>query len=349
MIRLVKRQAPSKLMAWLAPLLAIALTMFLGGIIFTLLGYKGIVVVKQLFIAPLITPMQWGDLLIKASPLIMIALGLSFGFLANVWNIGAEGQYVLGGIAATGVALFTHEMSGAWILPLMLVAGILGGMAWAALPAFLRTRFSVSEILTSLMLTYVAIQLLYYLVREPWKDPNGYNFPQTVIFNASQTPSLIWENVHSGVLASFVLAILLAFVLKKTLFGYGAIVSGLAPIAARFAGFSANKNIWLMLCLSGGLAGLAGAFEVAGPFNQLVPQFPVNYGFTAIIVAFLGRLNPIGIVFAGLMLATTIVGGELAQTLAGLPQAATSVFQALLLFMLLGLDVFIDNKLEWKK
>lgn len=323
----------------LNPVLAILLSCFLGFLLFSALGFDGANVVWQLFVAPLTTLSQYPDLLTKAAPLILIACGLSLGFKAGIWNIGAEGQYVLGGIFATGIALLTHEITGAWILPLMLIASILGGMAWAALPAFLKNRYNVSEILSSLMLTYVAIQLLYFLLRTSWKDPTGFNFPQTVTFSAAQTPALWFgTSIHTGVFIAFIFAFVMFFVQAKTSFGFGIKLSGLAPRAARFAGYSDKKSVLTVMLISGGAAGLAGGFEVAGPFGQLVPQFPVNYGFTAIIVAFLGRLNPLGIIFAGLMIATTTIGGELAQTLYKLPSAASSVFQAMMLFILLALE-----------
>jgi general nucleoside transport system permease protein len=327
-----------KFKIFLSPLLALALTALLGGLIFTLLGYNGVKIINQLLIAPFIQPQGYADLLVKTAPLLLIALGLSLGFKANIWNIGAEGQYILGGICASFIAIQSEKLTGAWIFPTMLLAGVLGGMAYAALPALFKTRFQVSEILSSLMLTYVAIQLLYYLLRVPFKDPEGYNFPQTILFTPNQRPPLLYESVHLGVALAFILAFIFWFVAKKTLFGFQTRVSGLAPLASGFAGFNAKRTTWLVLLLSGGMAGLAGAFEVSGPFGQLVPQFPNNYGFTAIIVAFLGRLHPIGSIFAALIMAATIVGGELAQTLSGLPQAAALVFQSLLLFTLLGVD-----------
>jgi general nucleoside transport system permease protein len=333
-----------KLKPLLSPLLAVGLTALLGVIIFSALGYNGLSVVHQLLIKPFITPQGYADLLVKTAPLLMIALGLSLGFQANIWNIGAEGQFILGGIFATFIAIHTETMTGFWIFPLLLFAGLLGGMLWAAVPAFLKNRFQVSEILSSLMLTYVAIQLLYYLLRVPFKDPDGYNFPQSILFTKQQRPPLLYENLHLGVLVAFILAFVFWVIVKKTKLGFAMRVSGLAPKAARFAGFNPKQTTWLALLISGGLAGLAGAFEAAGPFGQLVPQFPNGYGFTAIIVAFLGRLHPIGIIFAALIMASTLVGGELAQTLSGLPQAAASLFQALLLFTLLSLDAVLKDK-----
>jgi ABC-type uncharacterized transport system permease subunit len=346
-----RRREPSTLMLLASPLIAIGLTMLIGMIVFTAMGYDGFHAVESIFLTPFLEPQRWGDIGVKGAPLIMIALGLAIGFRANVWNIGAEGQYVMGAIAGTGVALLTYDMTGWWILPAMVLAGILGGMAWAAIPAFLRVKLQVSEILTSLMLTYVAVQFLYFLVRGPWKDPGGFNFPQTRMFTADQTLPTVLEGtlVHLGIPAALVLAVIAWLLMEKTTAGYAIKVVGLAPAAARHGGFSAARTTWATMLISGALAGLAGLFEAAGPFGQLTPQFPVGYGFTAIIVAFLGRLNPLGIVFGGIVLAGTYVGGEIAQSTVRLPQAATGLFQATLLFMLLATDVLVRWRIAFKR
>ena len=345
-----RRREPSMPMLYASPLIAIGLTMLIGMIVFTAMGYDGFPAVRDIFLTPFLELQRWPDLGVKAAPLVIIALGLAIGFRANIWNIGAEGQYIMGAIAGTGVALATSEMTGWWILPAMAVAGVLGGMAWAAIPALLRVKLQVSEILTSLMLTYVAVQVLYYLVRGPWKDPDGFNFPQTRMFTSDQTlPTVIPETlVHLGIPVALVIALIAWLLMEKTTAGYAVKVVGLAPAAARHGGFSADKVTWATLLAGGGLAGLAGLFEAAGPFGQLTPQFPTGYGFTAIIVAFLGRLNPLGIVFGGIVLAATYVGGEIAQTTVRLPQAATGMFQALLLFMLLATDVLVRYRIGWR-
>ncbi|MBD3844582.1 simple sugar transport system permease protein [Bosea sp. OAE752] len=346
-----RRREPSLPMLVLSPLIAIGLTMLTGMIVFTAIGYDGFHAVESIFLTPFLEPQRWADIGVKGAPLVMIALGLAIGFRANVWNIGAEGQYVMGAIAGTGVALLTYDMTGWWILPAMVLAGILGGMAWAAIPALLRVKLQVSEILTSLMLTYVAVQFLYFLVRGPWKDPGGFNFPQTRMFTADQTLPTVIEGslVHLGIPVALLLAVVAWLLMEKTTAGYAVKVVGLAPAAARHGGFSAARTTWATMLLSGGLAGLAGLFEAAGPFGQLTPQFPVGYGFTAIIVAFLGRLHPLGIVFGGIVLAGTYVGGEIAQSTVRLPQAATGLFQAMLLFMLLATDVLVRWQIGWKR
>ncbi len=347
LINLEPRKEPSRTMLYMTPVIAVLLTMVTGGIIFTLIGFDGFSAVREIFITPLIEVDKWQDLGVKAAPLILIAIGLAVGFRANVWNIGAEGQYIAGGLAGTGVALATWGMEGWWILPLMCLAGIAGGIAYAAIPAFLRTRLQVNEILTSLMLTYAAVQLLNYLMRGPWKDPEGFNFPQSRLFTDWQILPYFGDTiVHLGVPLAFLFALIAWFVLTKSVFGFQIRVVGAAPHAARYGGFSSNATIWLSLIIGGGFAGLAGIFEAAGPFGQMVPQFPTGYGFTAIIVAFLGRLHPLGIILAGIILAVTYVGGEISQTQLGLPNAATGIFQAMMLFFLLATDILVKYRVQ---
>ncbi|KQT85188.1 ABC transporter permease [Aurantimonas sp. Leaf443] len=345
----VPRREPSRAMLVATPVLAVALTLVTGAIAFTLLGYDGFGAVREIFVTPLFNPYRWQDLLVKAAPLAIIAIGLSVGFRANVWNIGAEGQYVSGGLAGTGVALLTMDMTGIWILPAMILAGLLGGMAAASIPAFLRVRLGVSEILSSLMLNYAIIQLLYYLMRGPWKDPMGFNFPQTAMFSADQTLPIAVPGtlIHLGVPAALALALAAFVLVTRTVAGFQVRVVGLSAQAARYGGFRESRVVWMTLLMGGGCAGLAGIFEAAGPFGQMVPQFPTGYGFTAIIVAFLGRLNPIGIVAAALVLALTYVGGESAQTTIGLPSAAVGVFQAMMLFFLLAVDILVRYRLSF--
>jgi general nucleoside transport system permease protein len=348
-LRLEPRKAPSTVMLYAAPVAAIALTMVAGYVIFTLMGYRGADAVFQIFLRPLIEPERWPDIAVKASPLVLIATGLAIGFRANVWNIGAEGQYIVGAIAGTGVALATPDVQGNWELPLMLVAGAIGGAAWAFVPGILRVRLKVSEILTSLMLTYVAIQLLYYLVRGPWRDPQGFNFPQTRMFTEAQTvPNLLeGTQLHWGAPLTLACVVVAWFVMSRMLAGYQVRVVGLAPPAARLGGFSEGRTVLAAMLLGGALAGLAGIVECSATFGQLTPQFPVNYGFTAIIVAFLGRLHPIGVLIGGLVLAASYIGADIAQTAAGLPQAATGLIQAMMLFFLLAVDILVLNRVRF--
>ncbi len=351
MIRLVPRKQPAKHLAYLTPVIAVLLTILAGGLLFALMGYDPIETLYQFFIAPVSTRYGLAELMVKATPLVLIGVGLSIGFRAGVWNIGAEGQLTLGAIFGGGLAIWLHESESMLLLPAMLLLGILGGALWAAIPALLRTLFNVNEILTSLMLTYVATLLLSALVHGPWRDPDGYNFPESRLFpDAAIMPILLdGTRLHLGAMLALIVALLGWFMLRKTLTGFKVQVVGQAPRAAAFAGFSERRMVWFTMLLGGGLAGIAGLGEVAGPIGQLIPTISPGYGFTAIIVAFLGRLHPIGVVFAGLLMALSYLGGENAQIAVGLPTAATGVFQGMLLFFVLASDVLIRYRVTWAK
>lgn len=349
MFKLEPRAAPSKALTLASPLIALAVTVVIGTILFAALGKDPLAGLRMFFVEPLRSGYALAELSLKATPLILIALGLSVCFRANLWNIGAEGQFVLGAIFAGGVAMQATPDTGRWILVAVLGAGVLGGMLWAAIVAALRDRFNANEILVSLMLVYVAEMLLSYLVYGPWKDPAGYNFPQTITFlEATRVPKLMQGlRMNIGVFIAAAAVLGFTLFLYRTFAGFQLQVGGLAPAAARYAGFSSRKALWTALLLSGGMAGLAGALDVAGPQGQLTPYVPLGYGFAAIIVAFVGRLNPIGIVFSAVLMSMFYIGGELAQSRLGLPKALTGVFQGLLLFTLLACDTFIHQRLRW--
>ena len=348
LLRLEPRGHHSIFWTYASPLVALALTLLASALVFEILGRDPGLALYTFFIKPLVSPGSLPELLVKASPLILIGTGLSLGFRANVWNIGAEGQYTLGALAGGGLALLFYDSTSPLLLPAMIVAGALGGMAWAAIPAFLRTHFNASEILTSLMLTYVAQLILIYLVTGPWRDPEGYGFPQSRMFSDTATMPILVSGtrLHLGVLIAFIVVFVAWGLLGKSLVGFQLKVVGQAPRAARYAGFSDKGLVWLAMLLGGGLAGAAGLFEVSGPVGQLTPQISPGYGFTAIIVAFLGRLHPVGVLFAGLLLALSYLGGDAAQIDLGLPSAVTNIFQGILLFFLLGSDILILYRLR---
>ena len=351
MLRLEMRPQASPVWSIASPLLALAITVVLGATLFLALGKDPVRGLQMFFWEPVKSGYALGELMVKATPLLLIALGLAVCFRSNVWNIGAEGQFVLGAICAGGVALMADKESTRWIVLAILLAGMAGGMAWAAITAFLRDRFNANEILVSLMLVYVAVQLLVWLVFGPWKDPGGYNFPQTKTFDAvTQIPRLMTgSRVSIGLLIALAGAAMLWLYLFRTRAGFAQQVGGLAPAAARYAGFSSRRALWVALLVSGGAAGLAGALEVAGPVGQLTPYVPVGYGFAAIIVAFVGRLHPVGMVFSAILMSMFYIGGELAQSRMGLPKSITGVFQGLLLFALLACDTLMVYRVRWRQ
>ena len=287
----------------------------------------------------------------KATPLMLVAIGLAVGFLANVWNIGAEGQLIVGGVAASAVALFFYESEGAHILVLMVLAGAIGGMLWASIPALLKTRFNTNEILVSLMLVYVAQLLVSWLVHGPMMDPDGFNFPQSRLFEEFALLPIIVEDTRLNLAFTLAMASLLVgyVFMYRSFAGFQMQVAGYAKDAARYAGFSAKRMIWIGLLSGGGMAGVAGMSEVAGPMGQITEHVSNNYGFAAIIVAFVARLNPVGIFFASLLMALLYLGGEQAQQYLALPASISNVFQGMLLMFLLGSDVFINYRLRWKE
>ena len=342
------RARPSKVMRWTAPLIAIAATLVVGSLLFWALGKPVVESFHVFFIQPMETSYGWSELLIKACPLILIAEGLAIGFKARIYNIGAEGQLIIGALFGGGVAIYMDGSDSAWVIPAMVVAGAIGGALWGALPAWLRTHFNAQETLTTLMLTYVATFILSYMVHGPWRDPGGMNFPQSIMFGDSALFSILLEDSRVNTSVYMTLFAVIAFWLfnARSFMHFQLEVGGHAPAASRYAGFSARQTVWFSLVMSGMTAGLAGVGEIAGPVGQLNLNISPGYGFAAIIVAYLGRLHAFGIVLAGFLMALIYLGGEAAQVALQMPSAITGIFQGMLLFFLLGSDVFIDNRLR---
>lgn len=334
-------------MQLVAPVLATLLTLTAGFALFAALGKDPFHAIKVFFLYPLKDTYGWTELLLKASPLMMIAMGLAIGYRANIWNIGAEGQYIAGAISASGVALaLDRTLDSHLLMPLLFFAGAAGGVAWAAIPAWLRVRMNANEILVSLMLVYVAELVVSWLVHGPWRDPDGFNFPQTRMFEeAALLPALVEGTRLTHVFALALVALAAGHLLiQRSFLGFQLRVAGQAPAAARYAGFSASKAVWVGLLCGGAMAGLAGMAEVVGPTGQLTPKVGMGYGFTAIIVAFVGRLHAVGIFLASLLMALMVLGGEQSQQYLALPSSVSKVFQGMLLFFLLGADVLTQYR-----
>ena len=347
-LKLEKRKQASVAMLILTPIGSVLATMLIGMVVFDLLGIDGFRAVVDIFLTPLLASYKWQDVALKAAPLIIIALGLSVGNRAQVWNIGAEGQYIIGALCAAGVGLAFGTTGGFFVILLMIIAGIIGGGAWAWIPAVLRTRFNVNEILSSLMLTYVALQVLGYLVGGPWKDPNGRNFPATAPLADNQSLPILFPGttVHLGVLIALILPFVFWLVMSRSVFGYQIRVVGSSPQAARHGGFDSRRTIWASLLIGGAMAGLAGTLEFTGALKTINLGFPSGYGFTAIIVSFLGRLHPIGCLLAGIVLAVTYVGGQVAQTTVHIPNSTAGIFQAMMLFFILASDILVRYRVR---
>ncbi|WP_304641423.1 ABC transporter permease [Pseudomonas sp.] len=349
MLSLERRAVDSRVMQWGSPLLALALTLLTGVLLFMALDRNPWEALRFFFLVPLSDAHGWAELGLKTAPLLLCAAGLTLCYRARIWNIGAEGHFLMGALWASVAALQLSEASGFWVLPVVLLAGMLAGALWSGLAALLKTQFHCNEILTTIMLNYIALNLLLYAVHGPLRDPMGFGFPQSEMFSAAALlPRLIPETrLHIGLLFALLAAVAVGVLFARTFIGFQLKVLGEDARAAAFAGFHERRLIWLAMLLAGALAGLAGASEVTGPIGQLVPQVSPGYGYTAIIVVFLGRMNALGIVLASALLALTFMGGEMLQIAMNMPKAITGLFQGLLLFYLLTCDAFIHYRIRW--
>lgn len=347
MIKLEKRPSDSKLMAYFSPVLAIVLTLLFGGAVFASLGHDPLVALHTFFVLPLADVYGWTELGVKVAPLLLCAMGLMLCFRAKIWNIGAEGQFILGSLGGGYLALQWANVESHWLLVAVLLFGSLCGLLWAGLAAWLKTRFAANEILTTIMLNYIALNWLYFSVHGPLKDPQGFNFPESALFSDFAMLPLISEDYRLNISIFFALAALAIIwtVMSRTLVGFQISVLGQDAPAARFAGFKEKSLVWMALLSCGALAGLAGVAEVTGPVGQLNPYVSPGYGYAAIIVVFLGRMHPVGILFASMLLALTYMGGEMVQMDLALPKSLTGLFQGMLLFFLLACDFLISYRL----
>ena len=349
-LRIEARAEPSRAMGLATPLIAAALCVVCGSALFVFLGLEPAVVFKTFFVSPFRDLYSVGELSLKIAPLTLCAVGLAIGFRANIWNIGAEGQLVVGAIAGGGLGLAFPDATSGWLLPAMFLAGALGGMAWAAIPAFLKARFDTNEILVTLMLTYVAGLLLSYMVYGPWRAPSGYGWPESEpLHAAARLPRLLeGTRLNLGIVIALAVAGASWLLVARSFVAYQMEVGGIAAGAARYAGFERSRMIWIGLLAGGACAGLAGVVEVAGVVGKLRESVSPGYGFAAIIVAIIGRLHPGGIVLASVLMGLFYVGGEAAKVSLGLPSAVIGVFQGMLLFFLLMSDLLLTHRVRWR-
>ncbi|TCS42357.1 ABC transporter permease [Reinekea marinisedimentorum] len=349
MIKLEPRGERSKAMAYASPVFAFLLTVLTGVILFSSLGINPWHALVTLFYTPISDVYGLTELAVKATPILICAIGLSVVFKAQIWNIGAEGQLLMGALTGGVVALQLIDAEGFWVLPLVMISGVLGGMLWSGIAAFLKVHFNSNEILTTIMMNYIALNILLWGVHGPLKDPQGFNFPESAMFGDSALMPILIEGtrVHFGLALALLAVVAIWVLMSHSFIGFQIRVIGMDHGAARLSGFKGKHLTYLTMLISGGLAGLAGISEVAGPIGQLIPSVSPGYGYAAIIVAFLGRLNPFGIVLATFLMGLLYMGGEMAQIELGLPLALTNLFQGMLLFYLLACDVFINFRLRW--
>ena len=350
MLKLEKRQADSRLMSYVSPLIAIVLTLLAGALLFSVLGHDPLHALYTFFISPLTNTYGWTELGIKVAPLLLCAMGLTLCYRAKIWNIGAEGQFIMGALGGSMAALQFLDAESRWVLVPILIAGSISGLLWGALAAWLKTRFNANEIPTTIMLNYIALNALLYAVHGPLRDPAGFNFPESAMFADAALLPLFSDDYRLNISILFALffTVVIWTVMARSWVGYQIQVLGEDAKAARYAGFNTNRLTWVALLVCGALAGLAGVSEVTGPIGQLIPHVSPGYGYAAIIVVFLGRMQPFGILLASMLLALTFMGGEMVQIEMSLPKSLTGLFQGMLLFFLLAADLLISYRIVFQ-
>lgn len=346
-VRIEKREIPSRMMLFLSSILSLLLALIAAAVIFSSYGVDPFEAYRRVFVGSFGSWYGFSETVVKTIPLMVCAIGLSIAFRARLWNIGAEGQLLMGAIGATWVALSFPDAPAVVLQSTMYSLGFLLGAVWGLIPGVLRTKFGNQVAITSLMMNYIAARIVEYLVYGPWKGPGEWGFPYTSKFSvAAQLPRMPGTRIHSPtLLLGLALAVALYILTTKTRFGFEVRVTGENPNAAKYAGMSFLKIALLSMLISGGLAGLAGVGEVAGIQLRLRTGISPGYGYTAIIVVWLSRLNSLLVVPVSLLFGGLLVGGDAIQ-LIGLPFAAIDMFNGLILLFVIGGEVLIEYKIS---
>jgi simple sugar transport system permease protein len=322
-----------------------------GGLLFLLVGANPFRAYGEVFLGAFGSLDNFSEVLVRATPIILCGLSVGLAGSMLIWNVGAEGQLVMGGIAGAWVALFVSPYAPPFtVIPAMIGAGFLGGALWGLIPGFLRARLGVNEIITSLMLNYVAIFWLEHLYFGPWRDPAGRGFPGTAMFpDVAWFPRFFGTRMHLGLPIGLAAALLIWFLLARTRWGYEIRVAGANPKAARYARIDIQRSILWVMLISGGLAGLAGLCETAGIHYRLQQGLAVGNGYVGIVVAWLGKLRPGAIVVISVLLGSLMVGGDQLQIAMQVPSAIGLALQGAILFCVLGGQVFQDYELHIRR
>ncbi len=342
-----KRQQVSSTVRLLVPVLSLVFALVFGALLLLLSGANPFVAYRAMARGAFGDVHALAETLVKAIPLMLTGLGVSIAFRMLFWNIGAEGQLAMGGLAAAWVALYGARAIPGWsVLPAAIVLGMLAGALWAAIPAVLRAYLQVNETITTLMMNYIAILLVSHLYHGPWRDPEGYGFPGTARFPEAAWLPRLYDRAHAGLFFAVIAAAVLWFVLQRTKWGFELRITGQNPEAARYVGISIPKLILTAMLLSGALCGLAGVCEVTGVMHRLQQGLTVGYGYTAIIVAWMSQLSPWGVLLVAFLLAGLLVGGDQIQMAMGLPAAMGLVLQGAVLFPMLAGSLFAEYRLR---
>lgn len=327
--------------------LAIISAFAITAMIISMLGKDPVVAYNFLFHEGIGTVYGFSETLLKSVPLLFCALGLSLAFTAKFWNIGAEGQLHMGAMASSWVGLALAGVNPLLTIALAVVASFLMGAIYAGVPALLKTKLRVNEVITTLLMNFVAIYFIGYLVSGPWKDPTAWELWAPTLPDYLWLPKIIPRTrIHAGLLLALACVPLTYVYLQKSTVGYKAKVIGFNPSVAKYSGISIPRNILFVALLSGGLAGLAGMSEIFGVQYRLMMGFSPGFGYTAIMVSWLGRNNPIGVLLVSIFFGFLINGGEAMQRGAGVPVAVSNSLMGLILIFVLIFDVIIRRRMK---
>ncbi len=343
-----KRQSISRAVRVLVPVLSLVFALVFGAFLLLVSGVNPFAAYAAMARGAFGDVDALAETLVKAIPLMLTGLGVSVAFRMLFWNIGAEGQLAMGGLAATGVALYASEVLPPWsVLPAAILLGTVAGALWAVIPAALRAYLQVNETITTLMMNYIAILLVSHMYHGPWRDPEGYGFPGTARFPEIAWLPRLYNRAHVGLVFAILAAAILWIVIQRTRWGFELRITGENPKAARYIGINIPRLILVGMLVSGALCGLAGVCEVTGVMRRLQQGLTVGYGYTAIIVAWMSQLNPWGVLLISFLLAGMLVGGDQIQMAMGLPAAMGLVMQGALLFPMLGGALFTEYRLRF--
>jgi general nucleoside transport system permease protein len=346
---LEKRSDPAPRLRYVLPAVAIGIGLLLGAMVLSFTGAHPGEAYQEMARGAFGSVYGLSETLVKATPLLLASLGVGVAFRAGFWNIGAEGQLYMGAMGGTWMALTYPGLPAPLLQPLMIVTGCMAGAFWGLIPTVLRTRWCMNEIITTLMCNYIAILWVDFLVYGPWKDPRAFGFPfAPLLLQTARLPSMPGNRVHLGLLLGLLAATGLTMLLKHTRLGYEIRIIGLSPGAARYAGMNLTRTTLLVMALSGGLAALAGVCEVAGVQGQLKHGLSPGYGYTAIIVAWLARLDPWATIVVSVLLGGLLVGSDMLQIAMNLPVAVAYMLQVLILFSVLAVEFLVGYRLVWK-
>ncbi len=328
---------------------SIVLGLLFAGLFVLITGKDPLKLYSEIFQSSIGSIYGLSETLVEMIPLALCSLGVSLAFRMQLWNIGAEGQFYMGAFGATYFALFFSDLPKLIMLPLMVLAGFICGGLWALIPAIPKAFWNVNETISSLLLNYVAYFWMAYLVYGPWKDPKGNNFPLTKTFPDSATiPVFGNTRISYAIFLVLIIAVVMFFLIKYSKWGYEISVSGSSRKAADYAGMSYVKNVLKVMFISGAISGIAGMAEVSGVLHRLQQTISPGYGYTAILIALLARLNPFSILLVSFLMGGLLVGGFSLQT-SGFPSSMVSMFQGSILFFVLAGEVFNNYRLVRKK